>query len=385
MQMEISAIRSLPEQERNRSVALISPVEDEGAKWKKPHLGSMVEQALADVESSRTSTRSLTERDARIWEPLMTETPTDMSMSFNAYFELNHSAPWRIDSVLPGSDDETAVIAAHQIGAPGKSFELDWQDAHQLDPDQEMIVPTHFLKVIELPRFRFDRYARLTFATDVQQPVLEANAMLPVLRVHCPRQKGCKGVAKFAETTRGGVTGSLKVLGLGGGKGAETHIKYQGEYPARETCMEWAIPATLRLEFGTTFLDEIELAYGARWHVDVADDAGIQEQAVPASQDLCETPIEAIPSVLWANERPFDRRRTPQEEAVWQSQTFEQTTKGKLSLGLNWSTPPVNLSLDFERESTRSYELGAYLAAGSRYLAYYPAPGHLSEICWTTR
>ena len=225
----------------------------------------------------------------------------------------------------------------------------------------------------------------MEFVPDSQQPIIESEIFLPILRVHRPSHPGCEGKTEFEQVAGKAVDGTLSVFGMGGGKGEALTTRFTGEYPADRSCSEWVMPAMLSFQFLSTRVDGTEVGYGARGSVERTG-LKLVERPIPKSDDGCQIPSEQVPTTRWVNPQgQLDRRRTKSKAPVWEWCEVERETKGKLSVGLSLgSRVPAKVSLDFLRTVSTRQKTGAGLAPGTTYLAYYPADENRFEICWST-
>jgi hypothetical protein len=225
---------------------------------------------------------------------------------------------------------------------------------------------------------------------------------LPVLRVHCPRNKGC--TATYAVTSSGGekASASVKFLGVNGGNSREVTWNVTEEYEAdAKSCTEVVVKAKVTLEVGSiriTVPKGFRDAHGVGPHLDTVSNAiyvsidDIDQErrtpvAIPPERDYCQWTL--------AKAAAYPKWPGGSEELVGKAKKVgldrAAKTSGRIGLGLSLERVPLSFGIDFESTTSHASKVTTNLTSGARYLAYAPSVrddpdnGQFFEVCWTTQ
>ena len=88
--------------------------------------------------------------------------------------------------------------------------------------------------------------------------------MLPLLRLHVPRRRGCKANYIAEGSSGSSVEFTLLIMGMGGGGGVSVTGTFSRDYTSDTKCVEMVVPAKLELQVGSTLMNGTVVAYGMR-------------------------------------------------------------------------------------------------------------------------
>jgi hypothetical protein len=275
-------------------------------------------------------------------------------------------------------------ISVGRLGLHEFQVELPAEAAHQVEVGEAVLGAERLYSKRKL--FGFGRVT-VEFVPDAEQPP-PLEIWLPLIRLHCPRKKGCKATYLSASTTEEEVEASLTITGIGGGGGIKVSGTFAREYTTEEKCLEMVMPAMLHLLVGKTTVDGTEVAYGMRAKVVDPRPTDKKLRLLPRASDSCQRPRNAIGDL--PRRDALDATEAPKGE-YWNSITLRREVHGKLTVGLEFGKAPVKFGIDYMRTSSKETTIKTLLRPGARYLAY--APNHDAgptleqqlEICWTTK
>jgi hypothetical protein len=276
--------------------------------------------------------------------------------------------------------DGTVELFIRRPGRPVTSVEMPRDAAAGLEAGHLLLGPSERLWENRTPLGFFK--ARVDFRPDQGSPPIDVKVFIPVLRLHCPRRPGCE--ATYAIERADGHEGSveLSVFGIGGGAGKSLTVSTSEEYSVRGHCIEIVVPATLRLQMGTTLANGTEVAYGMRAEISAVDRNALTERDVPDAEDACQHPPVLLPDALWS----LDRReaRGSADDLQWNERAVEATSQGKLAVALEIGTAPLKLGMDYVRRTARRTSVRTGVSPGARYAAYMSDAGGF-EVYWMTQ
>ncbi len=211
---------------------------------------------------------------------------------------------------------------------------------------------------------------------------------VPVLRLHCPKNRGCLASEEYAVQSGTTVEASLTLTPVGGGRvGTSTSIRLSSRWTTADgVCLQYLLPAEIWTEFGTLVykgkrLEDMGLIGQQR--IQFLEGMGRQE-AIPEVDDGCQQPADAIEG---------ERYLTNREEIKAGERDYSfyavSAARGTLNLGVAAPGWPA-LSFKYERTVTTSFTRSTKLVSGTTYLAYTPEPPadlarpEHAEILWTT-
>jgi hypothetical protein len=221
---------------------------------------------------------------------------------------------------------------------------------------------------------------RVDFRPDQGSKPVETEVWLPILRLHCPPRHGCEAKYAIAHAQGGTATFELSVFGLGGGGGQSMTCTVSQIYTAMAQCIEIAVPAKLLLQFGGTFVNGSQVAYGMRATIKEVDARRQKLRTLPANHG-CGLDYETVKaSALKHLDLTELDGQGNQEWAV----ALATETEGKLSVGLEFGTAPVKMGFDYVRKTASETTITTVVSPGGIYTAYPPPGGGGFEVLWTT-
>ena len=211
--------------------------------------------------------------------------------------------------------------------------------------------------------------------------------MLPLVRVHCPRHKGCEATYTTTASNKTSVDGSVTIAGIGGGSGIELTGVFARQYSTNAVCVEVVLPARIRVTMGRTLVDGTEVSYGMRADILTVDAKAKQTRRVRRSDDGCQRAGGSVDASIRLED--LDQTATPAGVNVTTSLTQTRQVTGKVIVGLELGTAPFKVGFNYTRTMSEETKVETVLTPGARYIAFPPngLPGtdqHL-EICWTTK
>ena len=221
--------------------------------------------------------------------------------------------------------------------------------------------------------------------------------MVPVMRLHRPRSKGCEASYIIERANDQGADMTLEVLGVGAGGGFKIGMRITEGYVARKDCVETVIPAKYQLLPGKTMANGTEVSTGFRVKLFDAEPDKKEIREIPVADDDCERSLNGLDGLV-----QFPKRlgNAPKGDDYNWDVAFENETCGKLSIGLAMSgAVPFKVGVDYRRSTHHRTTIRTKLATGINYVAYAPrtratgTPGEQPErllkkeleICWTTQ
>lgn len=385
--VEVLSTERIPEQPRVREVLLFALAEDDGSELPAAVVSDTFddEMLLPGYEPESGFAESLRALRAGV---LQVGEVGAVGAAYTSSL-LNPAETWRVRGIGETHAGYASVVVG-RLGVGETTIAVAEQDLDPFDIGQEIImastrsVAPKLIKEIPRRKVLGSRTIRVEFAADPDQPIIETEVWLPMMRVHRPHHRGCKGWARFEQITGQTTDGSLNFLGMGGGAGEALSARFTDEYPADTECSEWVLKGKLSFRFGTTLVDGTDVGYGMRGDIEgVGSD--LVERPIPSDDDGCQRKRDDIPQELWLEKKGLDRTKIRGKAPVSRSCEIERETSGKLSVGVSLGLhASAKISLDFVRTFTTKQSAGANLAPGARYLAYYPAKRNNFEVCWTT-
>lgn len=295
------------------------------------------------------------------------------------------SEPWgdwalRVTRFDRQSTDMVRVQFASSAGEP-VDVEMDTSVAEQLTEGDRVVRPA-----LLAGRRRFLGFgkAEVVFEQDPEQEVWEVDFMLPVLRLHRPKQPGCSAVLSVGSATSTAADATLEALGMGGGGGVKWTTSLNSSYQAPTRCLEVCHPAKIKIVWGRTLFNGTEISYGTRVTITQVDTGTKTDQPIPASVDACRRPSSSIEPVQRLTEH-IDKRRNKKGETDDIAISFERQASAKVKIGFSGGKVPITLSVGLARSVTQSMSVRTTLEAGARYLGYSPSRRGVLEVCWTTK
>ena len=291
---------------------------------------------------------------------------------------------WQVNDVTPAGRG-TRTISFGRLGLSEIECDIPSKAALSIEPGQMVFGAKRLLQTRKklLGFVSVD----IEFVPDAEPPT-RIPILLPLVRIHRPRRKGCEATYVFATETAKDAEGTIEVLGLGGGGGFKITIAYERGYTARTHCVEHVMPAVLELQAGTTLVDGTDVAYGLRATVTDPGTNSIEVRKIPPASDGCGRPETELAGM------PMKERNlvhVPRADSFSEKFRLVREVRGKVALGLELTSPvPIKLGFDYVRSSTQEASIETALTPGGRYLAYGPSPARGAtleqqlEICWTT-
>lgn len=225
------------------------------------------------------------------------------------------------------------------------------------------------------------------FVPDYEGSAHTLPVQLPLLRLHCPKNDGCKAEYQFNASDEDVVQTTIEFLGIGGG-GGET-LTYQAKErwtTSEKRCIEVYVPAKLLLQLGTTLVNGTEVGYGLRAEVIEVEPLGKGDREIPIDEDTCQWGRDVVIGLPQLD--GYDRTSGGADE-VERTLVRKRHVEGKLGLKLDLGNVPLKAGLDFKHISSHEATIRTLLAPGARYVAYAPrhdaAPDEFFEACWTTK
>jgi hypothetical protein len=222
---------------------------------------------------------------------------------------------------------------------------------------------------------------RVEFRADQSSEPVETEVWLPILRLHCPPRKGCEAEYAVAHAQGDAATFELSVFGLGGGGGQSMTCTVSQVYTAKAQCMEIAVPAKLLLQFGGTYVNDSQVAYGMRATIKEVDAQRQKLRTLPPNHG-CGLDYETVKGTALTRMdlTELDGNQGNQEFAV----ALERETEGKLAVGLELGSAPVKMGFDYVRKTAFETTITTAVSPGGIYTAYPPPAGGGFEVLWTT-
>ncbi len=225
---------------------------------------------------------------------------------------------------------------------------------------------------------------------------------LPLLRVHCPRNKGCKATYSAVTSGSAGVSATVNFFGVNGGAGYELTWSATEAFDADDqSCTEVVVKARVRLEIGTIKISVprgFHDAHGKGPHVDTIANAiyfSIEDvdmtrttpRALPREFDHCEWELKRVARYpRWPG--GSDTLRDKVKSVILER---ARHISGRIGVGLSLQKFPVSFGVDFQADTTHQDVIKTQLTTGARYLPYSPnmaddpAQRRFFEVCWTTK
>jgi hypothetical protein len=228
----------------------------------------------------------------------------------------------------------------------------------------------------------------VAFEPEPDQPATERPIDLPIMRLHCPKNAGCTATESFNVARTDKVEGKIAIVGLNAsGTASATVTLGQTWETADGDCLQYLVPATLRLEIGRTLVNGEAVAFGMRATV-VDIGKGVAKQcAIAPADDYCQKPESEIrPECrLWS--QPLAIRDGSGE---WSAKVGSEQT-GQVGVDLEFFGQKLTVGMAYSRtysaELERSYKLAK--SDTSAYLPYTRIPSNnaaaVDDIYWTTQ
>jgi hypothetical protein len=213
--------------------------------------------------------------------------------------------------------------------------------------------------------------------------------MVPVLRLHCPKHKGCQASEEIGVQRGIVVDFNLTLIPVGGGAGTSANLQCSSEWETVDgECLQYLLPAEILTEYGTLLFNGRPANYTGllgRPVIRFVEGGERGQEKILPNEDGCQQPAAVIQTDrhLMTPTRIGVGKLTNRFNAV-------KTVRGVLNLGLAAPGWP-SLTFNYERTVTTTFTRSYTLVPKAKYLAYTadpPAdpgrPEH-AEILWTTR
>ena len=295
---------------------------------------------------------------------------------------------WKIDE----SGEELAT--AHMLYAPGNQVTVSYDPSVAPRFQENNYVSGLGRQLVATPdvMYRKGRFFGsdlvVAFEPEPDQPATERPIELPIMRLHCPKNAGCTATESFNVARTKTVEGKIAIVGLNAsGTASATVTLGQTWETADGECLQYLVPATLRLEIGRTLVNGEAVAFGMRATV-VDIGKGVAKQcAIDPADDYCQKPESEIrPECrLWS--QPLAIRNGSGE---WSAKVGSEQT-GQVGVDLEFFDQKLTLGMAYSRtysaELERSYKLAK--SDTMAYLPYTRIPSNnaaaVDDIYWTTQ
>jgi hypothetical protein len=222
---------------------------------------------------------------------------------------------------------------------------------------------------------------RVEFRADRDADPIESDILLPILRLHCPPREGCEAEYAISNAEGGTASFELSIFGIGGGGGQSMTCTVSQTYTAKAQCIEVAVPAKLVLQFGGTYVNGSQVAYGTRVTIRDVDPMQQKLRSLPAGHG-CGLGYDAVKgaALTHLDLTALDGTQGNQE---WEVQ-LEMESEGKISVGLELGKAPIKMGFDYVRKTASETTITTGVSPGAAYTAYPPPAGGDFEVLWTT-
>jgi hypothetical protein len=199
---------------------------------------------------------------------------------------------------------------------------------------------------------------------------------LPLLRIHCPRVKGCKATYTDATTASRNVSYSVSFFGIGTGGGKTVQCTDIREYDASEECTEVAAKSKLVVTYGNLKLKEKTIMTGVMVDIDEIRKEDVKVKPLSKAKDRCGLTLAGI-AQLQANDGyetgSFDlKAMTPKSLQVKKVDSIKHERKDDFSFELPISIQGATLKIGLSAERIVSTEVGVecQMVGGKKYYWY---------------
>lgn len=264
--------------------------------------------------------------------------------------------------------------AAPRRGTPEEiTFQVSGRAAGKLDGIDLLVGEPN-----ELARAWSWRPAKVSFEPDTQAPRYECLVDVPLLRVHCPRQRGSEAVLTLMSEAEGERELGLTLAGTGTKAATILRCAVEAAYPVSGRCKEWYAPGLFMLVFGWTCLNDRRIAYGAQV-VLVGLDVQ-KERTIPAADDACTWPTDRLTPLSPTIDRTGE---TSTEDTPYRSWELDTKQRGTFQVGVSSATGGIGCGITFTQSTLQRLTVKTSFGPGGVYRPYRAEGGcPLPELCW---
>jgi hypothetical protein len=227
------------------------------------------------------------------------------------------------------------------------------------------------------------RPVTVEFSPDPYHEPWISDVWLPIARVHRPDRDGCMTTLTVTNTKITDYSVGFNFAGYGIGGDVSFSAVLRRTMPASATCKEARVKAKLTVLFGTTLVDGVPVANGARLILSDVDERKRGYADLPKAGHGCgrtedQLPKSAVLSWWDTTEASGGREDTPDD-----AMKIGRQTSGSVSVGLDLGKIPLSVSLAYTRTSVHEAELDTWFAPGASYFGYTVPPTNQVEKFWT--
>ena len=233
------------------------------------------------------------------------------------------------------------------------------------------------------------RRERRVFRTDViafrPDPAFLARTtetLMPILRLHCPKHKGCKATESLSLTETSNITLRMQLPGVGLSSAFAFEIATDQSWSTEDGhCLEVVVPLVLSLTYGEYLFNDDRLAMGFNLSLEHYDPLVQVQREIPTDLDLCQLPGQSQQVVPLAGQLQVT---SGESDVSFETKT---TVTGEHRVGFSVFGETLNIAVGYQRTASQASTREYHLAPGGTYQPFAVGASdaaHAAEIIWRT-